>query len=120
MATDPVAWTVRHDAAAVMQSIAATLGSLGYAITPSPDGWSGRAEVGSGTARVLAGGFARRMIIDYALSQGPTPETLAIHLRPGMTCVSGGLIGMSRAKKDYAAACEAVHQALGHHRLLAG
>lgn len=117
---DPVAWTVSNNAQAVMETLGATLTSLGYTVTPGADGWSGRAEVGSSTSRFWAGGLARRMIVDYAVSQGQQSETLVLHVKPGMSGISGGLIGMSRAKKDYAQVCSAMHEALGGQQLLAG
>ncbi|MFV0427732.1 MAG: hypothetical protein ACK5KU_11965 [Beutenbergiaceae bacterium] len=116
MAMDPVTWNVANSPANVMQALGVSLSSLGYTVSPGSDGWSGRAEVGSSTNRILAGGFARRMIIDYTMTSAE--NSVQLHLRPGMTGWSGGLMGMSRAKKDYAQACQAVHQALQNQQLL--
>jgi hypothetical protein len=119
MAQEPLSWTTTDDAAAVLNTVGGALASLGYTVTPNADGWTGTAEVGSKAARFLAGGFARRNIINYQVSQGVQPETCVVQIVPAMSGISGGAIGVSKAKKEMASVAETVHGALSANGQLA-
>ena len=83
MAIEPLRWTTTADAGAVLTTVGTALQSLGYTVTANADGWSGRAEVGSKVGRALAGGFVRRMIVNYQVGQGVQPSR---PFRPGKPC----------------------------------
>ena len=78
-------WTTGADGAAVLRTVGEVLASQGYTLTPDATGWGGRAEVGSKAARALAGGFARRMILDYSVAQGREPDTTLLRIAPAST-----------------------------------
>jgi hypothetical protein len=61
---NPLVFRTRANGGAVLATIGNSLAALGYSIVPRPDGWGGRAEVGSAKMRVLVGGFARWMLAD--------------------------------------------------------
>lgn len=113
-------WNTGPDAAAVLAAVGEALAAQGYTVTPDESGWAGRAEVGSKAARALAGGFARRMIVDYAVTQGDRPGTNRLVITPASTGWSGGALGASKAKKELASVAEGVHHALGSRGLLVG
>lgn len=113
-------WNTGPDAAAVLAAAGEALASQGYTVTPDESGWAGRAEVGSKAARALAGGFARRMIVDYSVTQGDQPGTTRLVITPASTGWSGGALGASKAKKELVAVSEGVHAALAARGLLAG
>lgn len=115
-----IAFRTGAEGSAVLSTIGSALGSLGYTVTPHPDGWGARAEVGSAAARVFAGGFARRMIVEYRLTQGDAPGTTAVVITPAMTGMGGGLLGMNKAKKEMASIQQTVGTALHQAGLLAG
>jgi hypothetical protein len=106
---EPVAFRTTADSAAVLSTIGSALASLGYSVTPHPDGWGGRAEVGSAAVRFLAGGFSRRMIVEYRLTQGDQPGVTRVVISPAMTGMSGGALGVSKAKKEM----NNIHQTVG-------
>lgn len=109
---EPAHWTTSADGAAVLRTVGETLASQGYTLTPDESGWGGRAEVGSKAARALAGGFARRMILDYAVTQGAEPGTTLLRISPASTGWSGGALGASKAQKEMASVVNGVHEAL--------
>jgi hypothetical protein len=117
---EPATWTTGPDASAVLETLNGALTSQGYTVTPDESGWAGRAEVGSKVARALAGGFARRMVLDYTLSQGDQPDTNRLVVAPATSGWSGGAIGASKAKKEMDAVASAIHQALAGRGLLIG
>lgn len=119
MAIEPLSWTTTSDAGAVLNTLGTALQSLGYTVNPNADGWSGQAEVGSKVGRVLAGGFVRRMIVNYQVSQGVQPDTSVAQIAPAMSGIGGGALGMSKAKKEMASIAETVHAALNANGLLA-
>ncbi len=99
---DPIVLTTTGEPTAVLHTALTSLQGLGYGVTPDASGWGGRAEVGSAVGRVLLGGFSRRMIVDYSLSQGPAEGQWQLTLVPAMTGASGGALGLSKAKKEWA------------------
>lgn len=117
---DPLYFATGPDAAAVLAAVGEVLASQGYTVTPDATGWGGRAEVGSKAARALAGGFARRMILDYAVTQGQQPGTTQLAITPAATGWSGGALGASKAKTELSNVGTAVHQLLGSRGLLLG
>lgn len=117
---DNVAFRTTANGPAVLSTIGGALSSLGYSVMPHPDGWGARAEVGSAAARALAGGFARRMIVEYRVTQGDMPGTTAAVITPAMTGMGGGLIGMNKAKKEMASIQQTVGAALHQAALLVG
>ena len=119
MAIEPLTWTTTADAGAVLTTVGTALQSLGYTVTPNADGWSGVAEVGSKVGRAFGGGFVRRMIVNYQLSQGVAPDTTVAHIAPAMSGISGGAMGMSKAKKEMASIAETVYAALAANGQLA-
>lgn len=119
MAIEPLSWTTTADAAGALNSMGTALQSLGYTVTPNEDGWSGTAEVGSKVGRALAGGFVRRMIVNYQVSQGVQPDTMVAQIAPAMSGIGGGALGMSKAKKEMASIAETVHGALSANGQLA-
>ncbi|HBX10288.1 hypothetical protein [Candidatus Neomicrothrix sp.] len=119
MAIEPLRWTTTADAGAVLTTVGTALQSLGYTVTPNADGWSGRAEVGSKVGRALAGGFVRRMIVNYQVGQGVQPETSEVQIAPAMSGIGGGALGISKAKKEMASIAQAVHGALAANDQLA-
>ena len=104
------------DGGAVLSTIGSALASMGYSVKPYPDGWSGRAEVGSAAARFLLGGFSRRMIVEYRLTQGDQPGSTHAVITPAMTGLSGGAIGYSKAKQEM----QNIHQTVGAALFQAG
>lgn len=116
---EPLTWTTKADPPAVVAAAHGALTSLGYSVTTDETGWGGGAEVGSKAARALAGGFARRMILTWAVTQGDTAETLRLVVSPAATGWSGGALGASKAKKEVASVGEAIQQALSQQGLLA-
>ena len=112
MAIEPLTWTTTADAAGALTTVGTALQSLGYTVTPNDDGWSGKAEVGSKVGRALGGGFVRRMIVDYQLTQGAQPDTSLVQITPAMSGIGGGALGISKAKKEMASIGETVHGAL--------
>jgi hypothetical protein len=116
---EPATWTTGPDAAAVLDTMKQTLESQGYTVTVDESGWAGRAEVGSKVGRALAGGFVRRMVVDFAVSQG-APGTTQLVIAPATSGWSGGAIGASQAKKEMTAVASGVHQALAARGLIAG
>jgi hypothetical protein len=117
---DPATWTTGPDASAVLTALNDALVSQGYAVTPDETGWAGRAEVGSKAARALAGGFARRMVLDYAVSQGDQAGTTRLVVAAASSGWSGGAMGASKAKKEMATVAQTVHQVLAERQLLVG
>lgn len=116
---DPASWTTGPDASAVLATLNEALVSQGYTVTPDESGWGGRAEVGSKAARALAGGFARRMVLDYRVTAGEREGTTQLIVAPASSGWSGGAIGASKAKKEMALVTETVNGALGAKGLLA-
>lgn len=116
---DPVIFRSSPNGAAVLVTVGNALASLGYRVVPHADGWGGRAEVGSAEMRVLVGGFARRMIVDFRLAQGDTPYTTQTIITPAMTGLAGGVVGVSKAKKEMRDIHQAVGGALHYAGLLA-
>jgi hypothetical protein len=116
---EPATWTTGPDAAAVLDALKGTLEAQGYTVTPDESGWAGRAEVGSKVGRALAGGFVRRMILDFTISQGE-PGTTRLVVAPASSGWSGGALGASKAKKEMTAVASGVHQALSERGLLVG
>lgn len=117
---EPATWTTGADAGAVLATVGEVLASQGYTVTPDETGWAGRAEVGSKAARVLAGGFARRMVLDFAVRQGAHAGTHQLVIAPASSGWSGGAIGASKAQKEMSAVAEGVHHQLAARGLLAG
>ena len=115
MALEPVTFTAVGDPAAVVALAGQHLASLGYTVTPGPDGWSGTAEVGNAVVRALAGGFSRRMKVSYAVTQGHAEGQWLLTIAPTMSGASGGALGMSKAKKEMASIGETVGGALAQH-----
>ncbi len=116
----PAAFLTGPDASAVLGVLQEVLTSQGYRITPDESGWAGRAEVGSKSARVFAGGFARRMILDYALTQSEHPGTLRLVITPASSGWSGGAIGASKADTEMTNVSSQVHMWLAQRGLLVG
>ena len=116
----PATWTTGPDASAVLATLNEALVAQGYTVTPDETGWAGRAEVGSKAARALAGGFARRMVLDYRVSQGDQEGTTQLVVAAASSGWSGGAIGASKAKKEMANVAQAVHAALAAKGQLAG
>ena len=119
MAIEPLSWATTADAGAVLTTVGTALQSLGYTVTPNADGWSGTAEVGSKVGRAIGGGFVRRMIVNYQLTQGVQPDTTVAQIAPAMSGIGGGALGMSKAKKEMASIAETVHGALAANGQLA-
>jgi hypothetical protein len=117
---DPATWNTGPDASAVLTTAAEALAAQGYTVTPAESGWGGRAEVGSKAARALAGGFARRMIVDYSVTQGADAGTTLLVIAPASSGWSGGALGASKAQKEMTAVAGAVHELLASRGLLAG
>lgn len=99
MALEPIVFETGPDATTVLNTALGALQSFGYTITPT-DQWSGRAEVGSSSGRALGGGFSRRMIVDYRIAAGADQSSTQMVITPAMTGWSGGLMGVSKAKKE--------------------
>lgn len=116
----PLVWNTGPDGGAVLAAAGEALAGQGYSVTPDASGWAGRAEVGSKAARALAGGFARRMIVDYAVSQGDHPGTTRLTITPAATGWSGGALGASKAQKELTAVGAAVNELLVARGLVAG
>ncbi|HEX7135830.1 MAG TPA: hypothetical protein VF228_24845 [Iamia sp.] len=117
---EPATWNTGADGSAVLTALNEALVAQGYTVTPDETGWAGRAEVGSKAARALAGGFARRMVLDYAVSQGDQEGTTKLVVAPASSGWSGGAMGASKAKKEMANVASAVHQMLAERQLLVG
>jgi len=117
---EPLIWNTGPDAPAVLAAAGEALAGQGYTVTPDVSGWAGRAEVGSKAARALAGGFARRMIVDYAVSQGDQTGTTRLVITPASSGWSGGALGASKAQKEMAAVSQGVDDLLIGRGLLAG
>jgi hypothetical protein len=115
---NPLVFRTHANAGAVLSTVGNAMASLGYSIVPHTDGWGGRAEVGSAGMRVLIGGFARRMIVDFRVAQGDSPNTTQAIITPAMTGAAGGLIGVSKAKTELQTIHQAVGGALYHAGLL--
>ena len=75
--------------------------------------------MGSKVGRALAGGFVRRMIVNYQVGQGVQPETSEVQIAPAMSGIGGGALGISKAKKEMASIAQAVHGALAANDQLA-
>lgn len=116
---DPVRFRTAANGFAVLSTVGNVLASMGYAITPHADGWGARAETGSAGMRFLIGGFARRMIVDYRVTQGDLPHTTQTLIVPAMTGAAGGIIGIARAQTEIENIRQAVGGALYHAGLLA-
>jgi len=112
MALEPVIFTAVGDPAAIVGIAGQQLASLGYSVTPGPDGWSGEAEVGSAVGRVLGGGFVRRMKVGYSVTQGPVEGQWVLAVNPGMSGAGGGALGMSKSKKEMASIAQGIGTAL--------
>lgn len=97
---DPVTLIVTGDPQAALATVTGALQSLGYSVQPDPSGWRGRAEVGSKAARALAGGFSRRMVLDYTVTQAQQPGAFQVVVAPATSGWSGGALGASKAKKE--------------------
>ena len=69
--------------------------------------------------RAIGGGFVRRMIVNYQLTQGVQPDTTVAQIAPAMSGIGGGALGMSKAKKEMASIAETVHGALAANGQLA-
>jgi len=67
----------------------------------------------------IGGGFVRRMIVNYQLTQGVQPDTTVAQIAPAMSGIGGGALGMSKAKKEMASIAETVHGALAANGQLA-
>jgi len=106
---DPLVFRTAANGGAVVATVGKALMSLGYFTTPHTDGWGGRAEVGSGAMRVLIGGFARRMIVEYRVAQGDVPNATQVIITPAMTGIAGGVVGLNKAKGEM----RNIHQAVG-------
>jgi hypothetical protein len=117
---EPLVWNTGPDAAAVLAAAGEALASQGYTVTPDGSGWAGRAEVGSKAARALAGGFARRMVVDYAVTQGDGPDSTRLVITPAVSGWSGGALGASKAQKEMGTVSQGVHELLVARGLLAG
>lgn len=103
-------WQINADPTQVVAATQDALQSLGYRVTTNPDGFSGRAEVGSAVARALVGALVKRHKVDFTIVSGPSgPELL---LTPAMKGWSGGAVGLARSNKDHAKAVAAVDQHL--------
>ena len=114
---EPATWTTGPDAAAVLDTVKTTLESQGYTVTVDESGWAGRAEVGSKVGRALAGGFVRRMLLDFSISAGE-PGTNRLVVAPASSGWSGGALGASKAKKEMTAVASGIHQALAARGLI--
>lgn len=117
---EPATWNTGPDASAVLATLNGALVAQGYSVTPDETGWAGRAEVGSKAARALAGGFARRMVLDYRLTQGDQEGTTRLVVEAASSGWSGGAMGASKAKKEMASVAQSVHDALAANGLLVG
>lgn len=117
---DPIVMNTGADAGAVLHTVGGALASIGYTVTPGADGWSGHAEVGSSAGRALGGGFVRRMILDFRLTQGTAPNTTQVVITTAMSGWSGGALGASKAKKEWASVSQTVGQALYQSGLIVG
>ena len=109
---DPIVYSPVGDPVAIVAITGDRLASLGYSVTPGPDGWGGQAEVGNAVARAIGGGFTRRMKVTYALTQGYSPGQWLLTIAPAMSGASGGALGMSKAKKEMRSIAEAVAMGL--------
>lgn len=108
---EPLAFDLSGDPSTALNAALGAMSGLGYRITPDPGGWSGTAEVGSVAARVLAGGFVRRMVVNYRVETvGDGSSRLTIE--PGASGWSGGALGASKAKKEFRSIADAVTSAL--------
>jgi len=91
-----------------------TLQNQGFTIEVTGD-WSARAERGSQGASILLGAFSgksgRHLILDIA-STSEASGNVVIALTAATSGMSGGLIGMSQAKKAYKETYDAVGTAL--------
>lgn len=116
---EPATWTTGPDASAVLETLTGALEAQGYTVTRDESGWAGRAEVGSKVGRALAGGFVRRMILDFTISQGET-GTNRLVVAPASSGWSGGALGASKAKKEMTAVASGIHEALAARGLIAG
>lgn len=106
---DPITFSTVGDPATVVAITGQQLASLGYSVTPGPDGWSGVAEVGNAVGRALGGGFVRRMKVTYGITQGYGPGESVLTVAPAMSGLSGGALGVSKAKKEMTS----IHERLG-------
>lgn len=114
---DPIYFNVGGDPSMALAVTTQAMQSLGYRITPNQDGWSGRAQVGSKAARALAGGFSRRMVVDFSVAQnGPG---LVVTIAPAVSGWSGGALGASKVKKELAGLQQAVGSNLQQAGMLA-
>lgn len=84
----------------VGQSYSAFFTGLGYAMTSS-DATGAMFEKGSAAARVLAGGFANRS--KYTVSITANGPYLVADVTSAMSGAGGGLMGVSKEKKQRAA-----------------
>jgi len=96
-------FVVSGDLEAAKGVIAETLQTQGFTMQPTGD-WSVRAERGSQGASVVLGAFAgksgRHLILDIGYASGDDGN-FVIALTQSTSGMSGGLIGMSQAKKAY-------------------
>lgn len=111
-------WDIYGDPVAVAQTTHNALSSLGYRVTPRPDGYSGDAEVGSAAGRVLGGGFVRRHKLVYQVVLGPT-GIHELRITPAMTGLGGGALGAHKAKKEHFAVADAIDHHVGSYGLVA-
>ncbi len=116
---DPIILQTAGDPAAVVVVAEEQLAGLGFKLTRQPDGWSGTAEVGSSVGRALGGGFVRRMKLSWSVSAGPTPGVHVLTVASAMSGMSGGALGVSKARKEMDAVRGAVGGTLQQQGLLA-
>jgi hypothetical protein len=115
---EPVQFETATDGGAVLSTVVRALTSLGYSVKPSRDGLGGRAEIGSAASRFLAGGYSRRMVVDYQLDR--QPGRAWVDITPVTSGMSGGILGVSKAKKEMRNIHQTVGGALSQAGLLAG
>lgn len=108
MALDPIVLNLSGDPTAMIGIAEQQLAGLGYSVARNADGWSGEAEVGSAVGRALGGGFVRRMKLTYFVAQGPAQGYWVLTITPAMSGAGGGVLGVSKAKKEMASVYGAV------------
>lgn len=112
---DTILWPITGDTTTVLPTASTALQSIGYKVSPTEDQWTLNAEVGSAIGRALGGGFVRRNKVAIGVFTGSDGATY-LRLEPQMTGMSGGAMGLQRAKKEH----EKLRTALGSHLHNAG
>lgn len=120
MTPDSIVLSIGGDPGAALAVTGQALSSLGYTVEPGPDGWSGAAEVGSAAMRAMVGGFARRMKVTYSLTQGHAAGAWVVTVSPAMSGMSGGAIGVSKARKEMTQISDTLRAALSQSGHLVG